>query len=112
MIEKLSKKQIEWVVKNKLHWIKNNTKDSLHHILAKSREDEGYRSRDKKAQIVLEEDLHNKFHQFFENLLPHEQFVVLMLINWNVMSDYVKNALQRIKVEEFYDDEFLFKDNY
>lgn len=111
-IERLSKKEIEETVHQGLNGIKSKTKESLHHILPKSRESEWYRVREEKAQIVLEEDLHNKFHQFFENLLPHEQFVVLMLINGNVMSDYVKNVMWQLRVQDFYDEDLLFKDNY
>jgi len=111
-IERLSKEQVEQMVGNKLNSIKSKTKDSLHHILPKSRESEWYRTHEEQAQVVLEQDFHQKFHQLFENLLPHEQFIFLFAVNDKVISDYFAKWFKGIEVQEFYKEDLLFKNNY
>ena len=106
----ISVPEIEKEIHHKLNSIKKNTKDSLHHIMAKSRKSEWYRVDESDNHIILWEDLHQKFHNLFWNLLPHEQLLVWIIINNSVMSEKVLDILGSIELDEFYKEDLEYKE--
>lgn len=101
-IETLHKWQVEDLTGRKIRSIKNETKTNLHHTLPKSREKAGLEVHDRSWHIELAQDLHSKFHELFYNLLPHEQLMMWVAINWNGLSEQVKSKLLEIEIEDFY----------
>lgn len=101
-IEKLDKKDLESICWREIQSIKSDTKTTLHHTLPKSRK-RNYKIWDESGHIQLSEDLHDKFHQLFHDLLPHEQLMARTAINRNALSSQVKNILFNIDVKNFYD---------
>jgi len=116
-VEILSKEDAEEKIWRECNSIKNKTKLSVHHILNKSSvsfvdkdwNKYTFKVHDREWHIRLEEDMHMKFHNLFWNLLPHEQFVLLLLINSNAMSEYAKNVIKNIEIEDFYKKDLYIK---
>jgi len=81
-----------------------------HHIICKSRADEGYRVHDRKNIVLVEDKFHVNFHRLFQNRTPQEQLDLIFQVNKGVLSLEVKLLIEdviRADKEEVYQDRFL-----
>lgn len=60
---------------------------------------------DSRGHIQIEDDLHQKWHHLFHNMMPHQQLIMRLAINRSSLSDQVKDTLLSIKVDDFYKKE-------
>lgn len=99
-MEELRMDEINSEMWKKIKSIKSWTKMSLHHIIAKSRK--GYNVDNTENHLRIENSLHEKIHSLFYNLLPHEQFALLYMINKNVLSEETKEHFAGFNMDNFY----------
>ena len=104
-MESLSNDKIENITKWKLGSVKNNTAYTLHHTLPQSQAWQGLDVFDSRGHIQIEDDLHNKWHQLFHNMIPHQQLIMRLAINRPSLSDQVKKTLLDINIDDFYKKE-------
>jgi len=104
-MESLSNHQIEQATQWRLGSVKNNTAYTLHHTLPQSQAWQGLDVFDSRGHIQIEDDLHQKWHHLFHNMMPHQQLIMRLAINRSSLSDQVKDTLLSIKVDDFYKKE-------
>lgn len=81
-----------------------------HHIIPKSRADEGFDVHKPENITLINTSFHNGLHQSFGNATPKEQFELLGMCNKKVMSRKAKRTLDKLtsmKDSEFYDKDLL-----
>jgi len=83
----------------------NNAKITKHHIVPTSR---GWHRSNKENIKRLRHSVHDWLHRVFNNLLPHEQLIHLILnINTSALTTEFKNDIMKILKEQ--DNEYYYK---
>lgn len=84
--------------------------NNIHHIIARSREVEGFNTKSDENQIEIPMDRHINLHRLFFNLTPQEQMQMLYNIDKKVIAQETRLKIEEILAmtqEEFYKETLL-----
>lgn len=89
---------------------KKRCHETKHHIIARSRSDEGYLVNIESNIKKLNSSTHIALHSLFSNKTPQEQLKMMFWINKEVINGCARELIEiliELEVEKFYKDKFL-----